>query len=116
METFKDDRGEINKLDIKGTRVNLLYTKKGALRSGDIHPNNQFNVILSGEIEITYRKGNKDVKEIKKPNELIMTPAGVPHLFKFTKDTVLLEWWDGPFKAEYYAPYRKFVDESLKKK
>lgn len=42
-------------------------------------------------------------------------PAGVPHLMKFLADTVMLEWWDGPFSAEYYPPYRRLVEESLGK-
>lgn len=114
-EKLTDARGEIHRLKLNGTKFNVLFTKKGAYRSGDVHPHNQYNLILSGEIEITSRVKDKDVKVIRKPNELIITPKGVAHLFKFTKDTVLLEWWDGDFKAEYYQPYRKIVDESMKK-
>ncbi|TAL57745.1 MAG: hypothetical protein EPN86_01435 [Nanoarchaeota archaeon] len=112
---FADLRGEIHRLNVKGVKFNALFTKKGALRSGDYHPVVQYNIVLKGKLQITLRKGNKDVKMIKKPGELIKIPPNTPHLYKFLADSVILEWWGGPFKVKYYQPYRKIIEASLRR-
>jgi len=114
-DVFEDSRGRIMKYDINGSRFNVLFTKKGALRSGDFHPAAQFDLVLSGTIEIIQRLGKKSVSRKIKANEMIAIPKDVPHLFKSVTDSVVVEWWDGPFKAQYYKPYRDIVDKQLKK-
>ncbi len=95
-----DKRGEIHRYEFKGTKYNVLYTKKGALSSGDYHPNTQYDLILKGEFEITLRKGGEYVVIHKKDNELIIIPPNTPHLFRSLTDTVMIEWWDGEFGAK----------------
>jgi len=112
---YKDSRGEIRRYEINGVKFNVLITKAGVMRSGDYHPNTQYDLILSGEFEITLRQGDKDVVFRKGPNELIAIPPNTPHLFHSLTDTVMIEWWDGPFEAKYYEPYRKLIDEQLRK-
>ena len=110
---FEDYRGIIQRHLIGGVKFNALTTKPGVFRSGDVHKTlTQFDLILKGEFEITLRQDSKDVVMIKKANELIVIPPGTPHLFKSLTDTVLLEWWDGPFECEYYRPYRDIVDQN----
>jgi mannose-6-phosphate isomerase-like protein (cupin superfamily) len=109
-----DARGTIHRLDIDGFKVNLLSTKKGFMRSGDLHKNVQFDFILSGKVELWLRKDGKDEKIVYGPNSFITIPPGVPHLFNFLEDTVMAEWWDGPFKAWYYKPYRDIIDAQFK--
>lgn len=111
---YRDSRGEIRRYEIEGTKFNVLFTKAGVLRSGDFHPNTQYDLILKGEFEITLRKNDKDVVVKKGPNELIAIPPNTPHLFRSLTDTVMIEWWDGPFKAEYYRPYREQIEEQVK--
>ncbi|MEK6967763.1 MAG: cupin domain-containing protein [Nanoarchaeota archaeon] len=111
---YKDSRGEIHRINIKGVRFNALFTKKGALRSGDYHPNTQYNIILKGILEITIRKNGKDITSRNEPGQLIIIPPNTPHLYKSVTDTVLLEWWSGPFKVKYYMPYRKIIEKQLK--
>lgn len=110
-----DKRGEIRRFDVNGVKFNVLFTKAGALRSGDVHPIKQFDIVFSGEVEITIRKDDKDITTKKGPNDFIVIEPNTPHLFRFTKDTVMMEWWDGPFQVEYYQPYRKFVEEWFEK-
>jgi hypothetical protein len=43
-------------------------------------------------------------------NAKLVTPAGLAHLFEFLEDNVLLEWWDCPYEAWFYKPYRALVD------
>jgi mannose-6-phosphate isomerase-like protein (cupin superfamily) len=110
---YRDSRGEIHRHDVAGVKFNVLVTKAGVLRSGDYHPNKQFDLVLSGKMEITLRQNEEDKVIVKGPNEFIEIPPNTPHLFKSLTDTVMLEWWDGPFEATYYEPYRKQVEEQL---
>ena len=112
----KDIRGEIRRYDFKGVKFNALFTKAGKYRSGDFHPVTQYDLILKGKFQITFRKGNKDVVFKKGENELIIIPPNTPHLFKSLTDTVMLEWWGGPFAVGYYEPYRKIVEKQFAKK
>jgi len=110
----KDSRGEIRRFEVNGTKFNILITKAGLLRSGDIHPATQYDLILEGIVEITMKRGNTDVTVRKGQNDLIAIPSGIPHLFKSITKSVVIEWWDGPFQAEYYKPYRKLIDNQIK--
>lgn len=54
---YKDGRGEIHSIlvgDYK--RINLLYTKKRVMRSGDIHRNMQHDFVFSGQVEVWFLK------------------------------------------------------------
>lgn len=110
---YKDFRGEIKRYEVHGVKFNVIYTKKSGLRSGDFHPVKQYDLILEGEFEITLRKENEDVVLKKGVNDLVVIPPNVPHLFKSLTDTVMIEWWDGEFEAQYYKPYRKLIKEQF---
>ena len=112
----KDLRGEIRRYNFKGVKFNALFTKAGKYRSGDLHPVTQYDLILKGRFRVTFRKDNKNVVFKKGKNEFLAIPPNTPHLFKSLTDTVMLEWWDGPFKVSYYEPYRKIVEKQFKKK
>ena|SRR3989338_9055885 len=113
---YKDARGEIHRFNIKGIKFNALFSKKDSLRSGDCHPVTQYNIVLKGILQITLRKKGKNIVMKKKTGQLIVIPSNTPHLYKSITDSVILEWWGGPFKVKYYAPYRKLVEAQFKKK
>lgn len=113
--TYTDIRGTINRIDIEGKKINILFTRKGFMRSGDLHKNIQFDFVFSGKLELWLRKGNRDIKKIYKANDFIAIPPNVPHLFNFLEDTLMAEWWSGPFEAWYFKPYRSVIDEQFKK-
>lgn len=112
---YEDFRGKIRRYEVEGVKFNVLFTKEGMYRSGDYHPVVQYDLILSGDFEITFRENNKDVVFKKGANEFLRIPPDIPHLFKSLTDTVMIEWWDGPFEAQYYEPYRKFIKEQFEK-
>jgi hypothetical protein len=112
---FEDMRGIIKRLELDGVKVNLLSTKKGFMRSGDLHKNKQFDMILSGKIELWTLEKGKTVKQVIGPHTYIVLNPHVPHLFNFLEDTVMMEWWDGPFEAFFYKPYRDIIDAQFKK-
>lgn len=94
---------------------NILYTKKGFMRSGDLHKNVQYDIIISGKLELwTLQKGDT-IKDTLGPNTFIILHPYIPHLFNFLEDTVMLEWWGGPFEAWFYKPYRDIIDQQFKK-
>ena len=107
--SFEDNRGRINFLDINGVKVHLQYTKKGFRRGGDLHKNTQYNAIISGKVKITTLENNKEVENILDQNSFVIIKPHVPHLFEFLEDTVMAEWWDGPFQSWYFKPFRNLV-------
>lgn len=126
---YRDGRGEIHNFMIgatkdqqgvgsfRGTRLNLLYTKAGVKRSGDIHPNTQHDFVFAGRVQVwTLEKDGRSASKTYGPNEYINIPPYTPHIFEFKEDSVLAEWWDGTFKAWFYEPYRKVVERSFKSK
>lgn len=112
---FKDDRGEIHRLQFAGVKTNMIVTKAGFMRSGDLHPNTQFDQILSGLVELRTLENGITVKKVLRPNTFVVIGPNVPHLFHFLEDTVMMEWWDGPFEAWYYRPYRDIIDAETKR-
>lgn len=110
-----DQRGEIRRFDLRGTDFAAIFTKKGYYRGGDFHNVVQHIIVVKGEFEVTTREDNRNVVATKRTGELISFPPMVPHLLKALTDSVFIEWLDGPFNVEHYPPYRKLVEEQLKK-
>ena len=111
---FTDHRGTIERVELEGVKVNILYTKAGVMRSGDFHPHPQLDILLSGKVELrTLQNGVHETREVG-PNTLIVLEPYVPHLFNFLEPTVMMEWWDGPFECHYYKPYRDIIDAAAK--
>lgn len=104
-----DSRGYIAVLKASGAQFNVLFTRKGALRGGDVHPNEQLNYILKGVMRIVTPRKARNLTA----GDSNFIPKGVPHYFKALEDCVMIEWWDGPFSCTYYPPYRKMVEASL---
>lgn len=114
IDTFTDKRGEIVKLRFHDVKFNLVFSKAGSYRSGDVHQNVQHDLVMRGCARVKTRK-----TKLVSATDLVAgahfeIAANVPHLFYFPEDTVMLEWWDGPFSAEYDPEFRKIVEESLK--
>jgi mannose-6-phosphate isomerase-like protein (cupin superfamily) len=112
---YKDERGEIHNVSVGGRRVNLLYTRKGVMRSGDIHANTQHDFILSGKAELWLLSTDGSTeKKVVGPKEYVRIPPYVPHVFNFIEDSVMFEWWEPEgFHAWFYEPYRAIVSKSF---
>lgn len=111
---FEDSRGFIQRVNHGGQKVNLLFTKKGFMRSGDVHKNTQFDFVFNGKIEIWFKnEDGSDTKKIFEKNSFVEIPPGVPHLFNFLEDTFMAEWWDSEFETWYYKPYRQIIENKL---
>lgn len=110
----QDNRGSIHRLSVDGCSYNMLFTKAGFMRSGDLHKIKQFDTIMVGEVELRLMEQGRETKTIYRTGETIIIPANSPHLFLFLKDTVMAEWWDGPFECWYFRPYRQLIEEYMK--
>lgn len=110
---YKDARGEIHNVLAGNKRINILFSKQGVMRSGDIHTNTQHDFVFEGQVEVwTLAQDGSTTKEIYGAYEYIRVPPFVPHIFHFIEDTTMAEWWEPePFQAWFYIPYRKLVDE-----
>jgi hypothetical protein len=111
---LRDARGAVHNLMVGGFRFNVLESRKGSLRSGDVHRTPQHDVIFSGRVSVTTREHGVDVSRQYAAGESLVIPAHVPHIFRFLNDTVMAEWWDGPFEARFFKPYRQVVDQALR--
>lgn len=117
---FKDARGEIRRFELDlpdggVIKFNALFTKAGVLRSGDFHPNRQLDIVLSGKVKVRLMEDGHEREVELGPNDFLVIPPNVPHIFEFLEPTWMLEWWDGPFEATYYKPYRDLVEASYQR-
>ena len=126
--TYVDGRGEICNAKISvgaghdehdlPERINILYTRKGVMRSGDIHANFQCDFVFVGSVEVwTLLKDGSTKKVTYGSKQYVEIPPYTPHIFHFVADTVMAEWWEGrgsssEFRAWFYSPYRSLVEQS----
>jgi hypothetical protein len=95
--------------------VNVLFTRKGFRRSGDLHQDRQVNHIITGAVMLTQRIGGMDLTTEHRSLETIVLPAHTPHLYYFLEDTLMTEYWVdeqgnlAEFKAWLYTPYRDLI-------
>ena len=113
---YSDNRGEIHNIKVNNDkRINILYTKRGYLRSGDLHPNTQCDFVFSGKLRVWTLEDDGSTKITNYgAHDFITIPRAVPHVFEFVEDTVLAEWWEPPgFQAWFYKPYRDIVNKKM---
>jgi hypothetical protein len=114
---YYDCRGEIHNIKVNNNqRINILFTKAGYLRSGDIHRNVQCDFIFTGKVKVwTLSKDGSTTIQCYNKHDFIQIPKGVPHIFEFVEDTCMAEWWEPQgFQAWFYKPYREIVDKSFR--
>lgn len=113
---YSDNRGEIHNIKVNNDkRINILYNKRGYLRSGDLHPNTQCDFVFSGKLRVWTLEDDGSTKITNYgAHDFITIPRAVPHVFEFVEDTVLAEWWEPPgFQVWHYKPYRDIVNKKM---
>lgn len=106
---FRDDRGEIHRMRVGGTRVNMLFSKRDVMRSGYLVLSKTVHFVVSGKVEVWNLTEEGTEKTIYEAHQSFYVEPYVPHILHFLQDTVLLEFWLGPFQCWYYHPYRRLV-------
>jgi hypothetical protein len=83
------------------------------MRSGDIHACVQHDFIFHGQVVVWILQADGSTnKTLYSQHDYISIPSYTPHIFEFITDTILAEWWDGPFQAWYYEPFRNIVEHA----
>lgn len=84
-----------------------MELKKGFGRCGDVHPNKQYNIVLVGNVEYRIKYNEEEEKRVFFSGEKITIPENCSHIFIALIDSILFEWREGSYEAEYYELYRK---------
>lgn len=117
----KDARGESWSLLLpNGQELVIIYTKKGFYRGGHSHDKPETSFLLSGSIRYLkrYPDGREEVFDHAAGEPLHNEPGEI-HLALALDDYWLLDTRTakaGEIKTTNYEPYRKKVEEQLKKK
>lgn len=92
---FEDARGSYERVEYPGGEyVNLVYTRAGHKRSGDIHKCAQVNTVVVGEALLTQvMKDGGETQTKLRGGDHVVIPPHVPHLYEFTRDTLMTESW-----------------------
>lgn len=117
---FEDERGVYERrcFGLPEICVNILFTRKGYLRSGDLHRSFQVNHILYGSVKLTVAAVypvRKDLTFFFHQRQTITIRPDVPHLYEFLEDTIMTEHWTdehgnfASFRAWLYTPYRNLI-------
>jgi len=110
-KVHEDVRGRIYRLQLEGREYMLLTTKKGFRRGGEMHSTEQRLTVLKGKILLVTPKLALRLAE----GQTFTIGCRIPHYLEVLEDSMVLEWKDSGLEdKEYYLPYRKFVEESLK--
>jgi hypothetical protein len=103
--------------------VNLLFTRSGYKRSGDIHKCEQLNHIIYGHVQLTrVLRSGREVTSRHRGGDVVRVPPHVPHLYSYESDTLMSETWrhaDGTpcvFQAWFYTPLRSRIPAATAEK
>ena len=97
--------------------VNIVRTFPGHVRSGDVHPCHQVNVLAFGKARVTTveNDGTVVIRSVA-GGDRVVVPAHTPHLYEFLEDTVMTESWVHAgnrtrcaFEAWFHEPLRKRI-------
>ena len=109
---LSDERGFMYLYHYKEKEYKICEIKNQHARGGDIHfLGDQFDVVLYGKIKLLTYVNGIDQEKILNENELVVIPKGVPHIFIALKNSLLIEWRNGPYEKTFYEPYRKLCEE-----
>lgn len=103
--------------------ANLVFTRAGFLRSGDIHACEQLNHLVFGRATLTQLRRGREVATQLRGGDVARIPPHVPHLYAFLEDSLMTEAWRRPdgtpceFRAWLYKPFRDRIppDTALKR-
>ena len=76
--------------------MNVIHTRAGHLRSGDVHRCHQVNVLAAGRATLTTLHGPRFDREVVthlRAGDHVVIPPNVPHLYAFEEESVMTESW-----------------------
>lgn len=66
------------------------------MRSGYVHPNAKYDMVISGTVEVWTLTPSGTNKQIYNALESFTIPPYTPHILHSLSESVLAEWWDPP--------------------
>lgn len=119
----EDSRGQIFAIENNGKEIASIETyTKDAPRGGHFHPFPEDKIVFTGSINyhLLDPKTKKEAIALLKTGDRIVVPPNHPHMFVGVDEHSAFFVIKTPdsenYKATYYAPYRKKIDEFLKSK
>ena len=92
----KDDRGQLTQLVRDGfNQVNVIFSKKGAIRGGHYHKiNEEAFYIIDGKckVEVSNKQGMNETYEFRKGDMFKICPFTL-HGFEYMEDTLLVSMY-----------------------
>jgi hypothetical protein len=128
ISNFSDARGSYVRASFQKTEIsgplyqNLIYTRQGFYRSGDLHMCTQVNTMVTGRAElITIDSGGLEKRQAVLAGETVTTQPGIPHLFHFlAENSIMSEHWihasNGSlceYQAWFYKPFRDIITKQM---
>ncbi len=112
-EIHEDQRGTIHGMWLDDREYIVLFTKKGHIRGGDYHKTKQYDVVLSGKMNINWKESispnSKEHSITLTEGDMICFEPDNPHMFIAMEDTLMVEWLVGDFEKSFYEQYRRLV-------
>lgn len=103
---FQDERGQFIEIlkGIPGLQLNMLITKKGAVRGNHYHHKKEEHFyVLEGIVNFVFgtEKGEATSSHECGPGTLIGIPPGLPHVFiGLSHDSILIEYQNVEYDAD----------------
>lgn len=123
---FTDARGWYQRVTVSNETdspyVNLVWTKAGFLRSGDVHKCEQLNHIVFGAVKLTTVSRGREKSRLFGGGHIVKIPPHTPHLYTYLQDTLMTETWRRPdgspcrFEAWFYKPLRNRIPSNSTEK
>ena len=94
-------------LDNNGNTQYNIFTKAGNYRWGKIYHTDKYFLIVSWKAELTLEQSGEDIVYHYTPESgVIKIPYGVPNLFYYPEDCLMLEWFESGCEIEKFQRYR----------
>lgn len=115
----EDKRGAVYSIDFCNSSYELIEIVQGASRGGHYHKSPSAIFVIHGKI--VYREIDPNLplsmeKElVLHQNDMISISANMAHLVTALENSLILELRKGDYEATNYPPYRRLVEDYLKK-
>lgn len=107
IRTKENDAGVMHTTTSWGITCYDLFTHAGFYRWGKIYNADKKYITLSGKCELTVEQDWRDVlQNISTEDGIFEIAAWTPHIFYFSEDTRMLEWFPEGTQGENFERYR----------
>lgn len=114
----EDCRGVISSFKYKGKEVIFISFVKYAARGGHCHSCDNDHFVLHGSLlykETDLKNPDEEIKKVLVAGDRANVKAGMPHLLIAREESLIVENKKIDSETTNYEPYRKIVDEFIKR-